>query len=64
MFYDNVIRLCKERRIPVSMVAKSCGIAGGTIGIGARRKSSPQIATARKIANFLGCDINELLKEG
>lgn len=62
MIYKNVKRLCNERNITIMELEKSCGIANGTIGKWASRKSSPRVETLLRIANYFDVSMDELVE--
>ena len=61
MIYENILRLCKERNIPISRLEKECVIGNGTVK--GWQISSPTVANAQKVANYFGITLDELVKE-
>ena len=58
--YDNVKRLCEERKISIAKMERDCDIANGSTG---KWKEGPNLMTAKKIAEYFGVPIEALLKE-
>ena len=63
MFYTTFEKLCHERRIAPSSVARKLGMSSSAPG---RWKcgSSPDLPTAEKLADFFGVTIDYLVKGG
>ena len=63
MFYTTFEKLCRERRIAPSSVARKLGMSSSAPG---RWKggSSPDLPTAEKLADFFGVTIDYLVKGG
>lgn len=49
-FYDKVAEYCNERKMPISVFEKMCGIGNGTCGRWKDSMSSPTLTTIQKIA--------------
>lgn len=52
--------MCAGRGISIAALEKAVGLANGTIGRWDR--SSPTVANAKKVADYFGCTVDELLK--
>lgn len=61
MIYKNVAKLCRETGISIAKLEKETNIGNGTIK--RWEKSSPNLDTAKKVADYFGCTVDELLKE-
>lgn len=61
MIYQNVVRLCKEKGISIAKLERETGMGNGTIG--RWEKSSPNVDNVKKVADFFGCTVDELLTE-
>ena len=61
MLFEKVKALCKERGISIAALEAETDIGNGTIG--RWRESSPKVSTLKKVANYLGCSIDELLTD-
>lgn len=59
MVLKNIVRLCKEKGISVCKLEKECGLGNGTISRWG--KSSPTVDSVRKVAEYLGVSITELI---
>ncbi len=57
----NIARLCKEKGISICKLEKECGIGNGTISRWG--KSSPTVDSVRKVADYLGVTVAELIEE-
>ena len=63
MIYDNVKRLCEKNKTSIWALEKACGIGNGTIGKWADGDTNPRIGTLKKIADYFGITVDELLKD-
>ena len=50
---------CWDKHVTVAGLERALGIANGTIG--KWKNSNPRINNVQKVANFLGCTVDELL---
>lgn len=62
MIYEQVMRLCAEKKVSVAKLERETGLGNGTIGRWV--KSSPSVENAKKVAEFFGVTLDELIKEG
>ncbi len=61
MIQDFVRTLCEERNISIHALEKQCEIGNGTIGRW-NKDVEPSISTLRKIAEFFGINMSDLMK--
>lgn len=61
MVYDNIIRLCQERKIRVSRLEKELGLGNATIRGWATY--NPRVDLLKKVADFFGVTIDELISD-
>ena len=61
MIYENIIKLCQERKISIARLERECGFGNATIRGWA--VSSPTLVKAQKVAEFFGVTVDELIKE-
>ncbi len=61
MLYDNIIKLCRERNIPVYRVERESGLGNATIR--GWKTGDAVISKVKKVADFFGVTIDELMKE-
>ena len=61
MILANVTRLCKQRGISIARLERETGISNGTISRWGT--SSPTVENARKVAEFFGTTVDELLTD-
>jgi transcriptional regulator with XRE-family HTH domain len=59
--YKNIRRLCLERDVSIPDLERALGLGAGTIY--KWKKSSPKIENLRRVADFFGVTVDELLKE-
>lgn len=59
MLLQNILALCKERKISVAKLEKEIGLGNATISRWG--SSSPSVENVRKVAEFFGVSIDELL---
>ena len=62
MILETIRKLCDGKKISIHELEMSCGIGNGTL---ARwDKVSPTLPSLKKVADYFGCNISDLLKEG
>lgn len=61
MIFDNVKAMCKENGISIARLEKECGLANATVR--GWEHSSPKVETVKRVADYFGCTIDELLRE-
>nr|DAG72594.1 MAG TPA: helix-turn-helix domain protein [Caudoviricetes sp.] len=61
MFFDNYKEACKRNGITPTAAAKACGIAKSTV-TGWKQGRSPRLCCVLALANFLKCNVNDLVK--
>ena len=61
MIYKNIEARCREKGISVSALEKTLGLGNATIK--GWSESSPKVSNLKKVADFFGCTVDELLKE-
>ena len=61
MVYDNIIRLCQDRKIKVSRLEKELGLGNATIRGWATY--NPRVDLLKKVADFFGVTIDELISD-
>ena len=61
MLVENIRCKCKEQKTSVCALERELGLANGLIS--KWTKSSPSAATLKRIADYFGCTVDELLKE-
>lgn len=59
--FENIIKLCKERGITVTVLEKELGFGNCTIS--KWKNVSPSINKVKKVAEYFGVSIEDLLKE-
>lgn len=64
MLYENIKRLCEERKISIWALERELGIGNGVIGKWGSKNASPRVETVKTIADYFGVSIDYLLKEG
>jgi len=62
LILDNIKRLCRERNLSIHALEKETGIANGVIdNWGSGR---PRVDLLKKVADYFGVTVDELLREG
>lgn len=61
MIFENIQKLCKEKGITISELERELNFGNGVIG--RWRESAPRIDNAKKVANYFGVTIEQLLEE-
>lgn len=59
MLKDKIIELCNERGISISKLEEECGVGHATIRKWDR--SAPTITTVKKVADYFGISLCELI---
>lgn len=59
MIYENISKLCKKKGISIAKLERETGIGNGTIGRWG--KSAPTVDNIKKVADYFGCTVDELL---
>lgn len=61
MNFNKLAALCKERGITFCRLEREIGIGNGVIG--KWKNSAPSVTNLKKVADFLGVTVDELLKD-
>ena len=61
MIFEKVQHLCKERGVSIWALESSIGVGNGTIG--KWRSSSPRMETIKKVADYFGVTVDELIND-
>lgn len=61
MLLDNIKRLCEQRNVSIWALGKAIGAGNGTIG--KWDASSPRVETIKKVADYFGVTVDELLSK-
>ena len=64
MFYDNFVALCASANKTPAHVGRELGIDKSTISCWKALKTNPSDVNAKKIANYFGVTVEELMGEG
>lgn len=59
---DNIKRLCHERNVSLADVERACGL--GKKSIYAWGMSAPSVERAKRVADYFGVTVDELLSGG
>lgn len=59
MLYDNVKAICKEKKITVSKLETELGFPRSSIH--KWNRNEPSVIKVKKVADYLGVDINRLI---
>lgn len=61
MILFNISNLCKQRKISIARLEREVGIGNGVIA--GWDKSNPRVDTLKKVADFFGVSVDELLRD-
>lgn len=61
MILDNIMKLCKEKGISIARLEREIGIGNGTVARWGT--SSPTVDNVRKVADYFGVTVDNLLSE-
>ena len=64
MFYDNFVALCASVNKTPAYVGRELGIDKSTISCWKARKTKPSDVNAKKIADYFGVTVEELMGKG
>lgn len=59
MVYENISKLCKKKGISIAKLERELGIGNGTIG--RWNKGTATVDNVKKVADYFGCTVDELL---
>lgn len=59
--YDNILKIAKAKGLSISFIEKETGLACGSLC--KWNRVSPSVRSLKKVADFLGCTINELIND-
>lgn len=59
MIYENISKLCKKKGISIAKLERELGIGNGTIGRWS--KGAATVDNVKKVADYFGCTVDELL---
>lgn len=63
MIYDNILRLCQERKITIARLEKECKLGNATVRNWANSDGGPRAKTLKIVADYFGVSVDELLRE-
>lgn len=63
MDISGIRRRCKERGITLAELERHAGIGNGIIGKWGKSNNGPSAANLKKVADYFGCTMDELMKE-
>ena len=63
VFYDNFVALCAANLKSPSAVGRELGIDKSTVSCWKRRKAKPSDVNAKKIADYFGVSVEDLMGE-
>lgn len=63
VLFENIKRIRKARNLTQDEVAEACGVDRATISKWETGEFSPRVDKLVKLANILGCTVDELLEE-
>lgn len=61
MLFEKISTLCKERGISISKLEQETELGNATIR--GWKNSSPRVDSIKRVADFFGCSVDELLQE-
>ena len=59
--YDNIVSYAKEKGVSIRRIEHECELSTGSVC--KWNDVSPSVRTLRKVADFLGCTMDELTRE-
>ena len=64
MLYSNIAKLCQEKHITISRLEKECGLGNATVRGWREMRDAPRFSTIKRVSDFIGVNVDELMKEG
>lgn len=61
MIYEKIRCLCAEKKMSIRSVERKAGLGNGAIRNW--KKSTPTVDNIKKVADILGCTLNDLMEE-
>ena len=61
MIYQNIKRICSEKKISISKLEKDVGLGNGTVG--KWQTVTPRVDSVQLVAAYLGIPLAELIAE-
>lgn len=61
MVYENIVRLCKERKISIARLERECGIGNGTVA--GWETGQPRLDRVKAVADYFGVTVDALMQE-
>lgn len=61
VIFEKILALCKEKGVNIAQLEKACGLGNATVRGWAT--SDPQVSKLKRVADFFGCTVDELLKQ-
>ena len=61
MILQNIKRRCIEKNITIAELERKAGVGNGVVARWATMR--PRVDLLKKVADFLGCTVDDLLKE-
>lgn len=61
MIYQNIKRICSEKKISISKLEKDVGLGNGTVG--KWQTVTPRVDSIQLVATYLGIPLAELIAE-
>lgn len=61
MLFERISALCKERGISIAKLEQEAELGNATIR--GWKNSSPRVDSLKKVADYFGCTVDELLRE-
>ena len=61
MILQNILRLCQEKKISVARLEREIGLGNATISRWGT--SSPTVENARKVADYFGLTVDQLIND-
>lgn len=59
MIYDNIVSMCKKKKISISKLEKEVGLGNATVKTW--KKSSPSVDKLKKVADYFGVTVDMLI---
>ena len=60
MIFENIKKLADEKNLTIQTIEKSCELGQGTISKW-KESNNPKLDSLRRVANFLGVSIEQLI---
>lgn len=64
MLFKKIEELCEKESISIAQLERECGLGNATIRSWKELRDAPRFSTIKRVADYFGVSIDELMSEG